>query len=316
MAPKRSIITIFGGTGFLGRHIVQALAQQDPAAQIRIATRSPARAALLKPCGGVGQIVPISCDVHDSQSVARAIAGSTHVVNLIGILFERGRKNTFDALHHLAAQRIAHAAAEAGVEKLVHISAIGASARAASHYAQSKAAGEEAVRRAFPDAVILRPSLVFGPEDDFFNRFARMARLSPFLPLVMGGRTKFQPVYVGDIARAVCTVTARDAGRKYAGQTYELGGPQAFSFRELLEMMLAATNRRRLFVPLPGFAAKAVGFFSAVCPRPPLTVDQVRSLAEDNVVSGQHPTFADLGISPAALGGILPTYLNQYRKSS
>lgn len=314
-AQRRRIITIFGGTGFLGRHIVQALAQNDATAQIRIATRSPARASLLKPCGGVGQVVPVSCDVHDSQSVARAVAGSTHVINLIGILYERGGKNNFDALHHLAAQRIARAAADAGVRQFLHVSAIGASPRAASRYAQSKAAGEDAVHRAFPSAIILRPSLVFGPEDDFFNRFARMARISPALPLVMGGRTKFQPVYVGDIARAIRTLAASDAPEKYAGKTYELGGPQVYSFRELLDITLAATNRHRIFMPLPAPLAMAVGFAAAICPRPPLTVDQVRSLKEDNVASGQHPGFADLGLEPTALGGILPLYLDKYRKT-
>lgn len=313
MSPQRPIITLFGGTGFLGRHIVQALARSG--AQIRIATRSPARANFLKPCGDVGQIVPFSCNVHDTASVARALAGSTHAVNLIGILFEGGGKNTFDNLHHLAAQRIAQAAAEAGLRQMIHVSAIGAAAQAASNYARSKAAGEAAVRRAFPAAVVLRPSLVFGPEDDFFNRFARMARLSPFLPLVRGGKTRFQPVYVGDIAQAVRAVIAADAA-KYAGKIFELGGPQVLSFRELLEMMMAVTGRKRCLLPLPGPVAKAAAVMGAVCPRPPITLDQIRSLSEDNVVSGQYPGLADLGVKAAALGGILPSYLAQYRKTN
>lgn len=312
MTAARKIITIFGGTGFIGRYTVQQLARTG--AQIRIATRSPASAYFLKPCGDVGQIVPIACDIHDTASVARAVAGSTHVINLIGILFESGRKNRFDAIHHLAAQRIAHAAAEAGAQQFIHISAIGASKQATAHYAQSKADGEEAVLRAYPSAVILRPSLVFGAEDNFFNRFAAMARLSPVLPLVMGGKTRFQPVYVGDIADAIAKIVTCPAASKYAGQIFELAGPQTATFRALLELMLHMTGRKRLFVPLPAPVAKIIGALGSLCPTPPLTVDQVRSLAADNVASGHHPGLADLGITPTAMGGILPTYLRQYRK--
>jgi uncharacterized protein YbjT (DUF2867 family) len=314
MAAQRNIITLFGGTGFLGRHIVQALAKTG--AQIRIATRSPASAYFLKPCGDVGQITPVSCNLHDAASVARALAGSTHVINLVGILFESGRISTFDNLHHLAAQRIAQAAGEAGVRQLIHVSAIGASAQAASNYARSKAAGEAAVRRAFVDAIILRPSLVFGPEDDFFNRFARMARLSPLLPLVMGGKTRFQPVYVGDIAQAILKLVSCTEVQKHAGKTFELAGPQIMTFRALLELMLQITGRERSFMPLPAPIAKAIGVFGALCPTPPLTVDQVRSLAEDNVASGGLPGLADLGVAPTAMGGILPLYLAQYRKTA
>lgn len=314
MAMHPPVITLFGGTGFLGRHIVQALARSG--AQIRIATRSPASAYFLKPCGDVGQVVPVSCNVHDDASVARALAGSTHVINLIGILFERGGKNTFDHLHHLAAQRIAHAAAEAGVRQMIHVSAIGASAQSTSHYARSKAEGEAAVRRAFTDAVILRPSLVFGPEDDFFNRFARMARISPALPLVMGGKTRFQPVYVGDIAQAVLKLVTCREMEKYAGKTYELAGPQVMTFRALLETMLAVTGRQRCFISLPAPLAKVVGAVGSLCPTPPLTVDQVRSLATDNVASHGLPGLAELGVAPTAMGGILPLYLGQYRKKA
>lgn len=312
MTAPRKTITIFGGTGFIGRHTVQQLARTG--AQIRIATRSPASAYFLRPCGDVGQIVPVACDIHDAASVARAVAGSTHVINLIGILFESGRKNKFDTIHHLAAQRIAHAAAEAGVQQFIHISAIGASKKAAAHYAQSKADGEDAVLRACPQAVILRPSLVFGAEDNFFNRFAAMARLSPALPLVMGGKTRFQPVYVGDIAEAITKIVTCTASSKYAGQIFELAGPQIATFRELLELTLHLTGRKRLFIPLPAPAAKVIGAFGGLLPTPPLTVDQVRSLGADNVASGHHPGLADLGITPTAMGGILPTYLRQYRK--
>ncbi len=312
MPAPRKIITIFGGTGFIGRHTIQMLARTG--AQIRIATRSPASAYFLKPCGDVGQIVPLSCDIHDTASVGRAVAGSTHVINLVGILFEGGGKRKFDAIHHLAAQRIAHAAAEAGVQQVIHVSAIGASKKAEAHYAQSKADGEDAVLRAYPAAVILRPSLVFGAEDNFFNRFAAMARTTPVLPLVMGGKTRFQPVYVGDVAAAICKIVTCPDSHKYAGQIFELAGPQIASFRELLETTLAVTGRKRLFMPLPAPIAKIIGALGGLLPTPPLTVDQVRSLATDNVASGHHPGLADLGITPTAMGGVLPTYLRQYRK--
>lgn len=312
MSTSRKIITIFGGTGFIGRHTVQMLARTG--AQIRIATRSPASAYFLKPCGDVGQIVPISCDIHDTQSVERAVAGSTHVINLVGILFERGGKTKFDTIHHLAAQRIAHAAAEAGVRQFIHISAIGASKKAEAHYAQSKADGEDAVLRAYPSAVILRPSLVFGAEDNFFNRFAAMARVTPVLPLVMGGKTRFQPVYVGDIAAAIFKIVTCPDSHKYAGKIFELAGPQTATFRELLETTMTVTGRKRLFMPLPAPIAKIIGALGSILPTPPLTVDQVRSLAADNVASGHHAGLSDLGITPTAMGGILPTYLRQYRK--
>ena len=313
MSASRKIITIFGGTGFIGRYTVQMLARTG--AQIRIATRSPASAYFLKPSGDVGQIVPVSCDIHDAASVARAVAGSTHVINLVGILFEgSGSKNKFDAIHHLAAQRIAHVAAESGVRQFIHISAIGASKKAEAYYAQSKADGEDAVLRAYPAAVILRPSLVFGAEDNFFNRFAAMARTTPALPLVMGGQTRFQPVYVGDVAAAICKLVTCDNARKYNGEVFELAGPQIATFRDLLQTTLDITGRKRLFIPLPAPIAKIIGAIGGLLPTPPLTVDQVRSLRTDNVASGHHPGLADLGISPTAMAGILPQYLKQYRK--
>lgn len=307
---SRKTIALFGGTGFIGRHTVPLLAKTG--AQILIATRSPASAYFLKPCGDVGQIVPISCDVQDSASVMRVMARATHAVNLVGILHEQGRKNTFDRLHHLAAQRIAHAAAETGTRGLIHISALGASKGAAAHYARSKAAGEDAVLRAYPQAVILRPSLVFGPEDRFFNRFAAMARTSPVIPLVMGGRTRFQPVYVGDVAAAILNLVTAATPQKNAGRIFELVGPDTASFRTLIEKIFLLTGRTRFLLPLPAAAAKCIGAVAGLLPSPPLTLDQVRSLAADNVASGHHPGLEALGVQPTAMDSVLPAYLRQY----
>lgn len=314
MAPQRPIVTIFGGTGFLGRYIISALASHG--AQIRIATRSPARAFFLKPCGDVGQITAFSCDIHDAHSVTRAVSGSSHVINLVGTLNGGRGKNSFDHLHHLAAQRIAHAAAETGVKNLIHVSALGAGRHAASHYARSKAEGEEAVHRAFPAATILRPGLVFGAEDQFFNRFARIARGSLLMPLPLGGRTRFQPVYVGDIAQAVARVVYAAKTASLAGKTFELGGPDVMTLRDMLDLVMKTTGHRRRFLPLPAPLAKTAAALTAICPNPPLTFDQIRALGADNLCGGQHGGLADLGISPTAMGGILPLYLAQYRRAS
>lgn len=317
MAAKRPIVTVFGGTGFLGRYIISTLAAQG--AQIRIATRSPARAFFLKPCGDVGQITAISCDIHDAHSVARAAAGSSHVINLVGTLNGGRGKNSFDSLHHLAAQRIAHAAAEAGVKNLIHISALGAGRHAASAYARSKAEGEEAVRRAFPSAIILRPGLVFGPEDQFFNRFARIARGSLLMPLPLGGRTRFQPVYVGDIAQGLAHLVFSATPAVPADKIFELAGPQVMTLRDMLELVMQTTGHHRAFMPLPAPLAKTVAALMALCPAGKnrgLTFDQIRALGEDNVYSGQHGGLAELGISPVAMGGILPVYLAQYRRTA
>ena len=237
--------TVFGGSGFVGRHVVRELAKSG--ADVRVAVRRADRALFLKTMGDVGQITPVTANVRDDASVAAAVEGAQAVVNLVGILFERARQ-TFDAVHHQAAGRIARAAASAGAEQLVHVSAIGADEQSRSAYARSKAAGEAAVRLAFPSAAIVRPSIVFGADDDFFNRFAALARLSPMLPLIGGGKTRFQPVYVGDVAAAIAELLSTGQG---GGTAYELGGPEIFTFRELLEMVLEATGRRRLLVPVP-----------------------------------------------------------------
>ena len=301
------VVTVFGGSGFVGRHLVGRLAKQGWI--VRVAVRRPSRADFLKPLGEVGQITPLRAPVQDPIAVEAAVEGADAAINLVGILYERG-KQTFAGVHVRGAQTVAEAAAAAGVERLVQVSAIGADPHAAAVYARSKAAGEAAVKTAFPSATIVRPSIVFGPEDDFFNRFAAMARLSPVLPLIGGGSTRFEPVYVGDVAEAIAKCLVDPA---CAGKTYELGGPRVYTFKELLQLLLREIRRRRLLVPWPFALAAAQARFLELLPVPPLTRDQVRMLRRDNVVSEGALTLADLGIAPTAAEVILPTYLDRYR---
>lgn len=269
-----------------------------------------------KPMGDVGQIVPIAANIRNAESVATAVAGADAVVNLVGVLYKRGPQ-TFDSLHIDGAHTVAAAAKAAGVKRLIHLSAIGADVDSESDYARSKALGEEAVKGAFDGATILRPSIVFGPEDDFFNRFAALARLSPVLP-VIGPNTRFQPVYVADVAKAVTACLADDAT---VGGCYELGGPAVHTFHELMEMMLAEIGRDRFLVPAPFWAASAKAFFLEhlrvpfFLPKPMLTRDQVRLLKHDNVVSEDARGFDALGIVPTSLNAVLPTYLHRYRRT-
>lgn len=301
-------VTIFGGSGFLGRHLVRRLAQHGWI--LRIAVRRPENAGFLKPMGDVGQIVPIAANLRDADSVAAAVEGADAVVNLVGILFERGRQ-TFAAVHESGAENVAAAAREAGVARLLHVSALGANANSSSAYAQTKARGEAAVREAFPEATVLRPSIVIGPEDDFFNRFAGLARLSPALPLIGGGTTRFQPVYVGDLAAAMSAALTDRASR---GRTYEIGGPTVYSFRQLMQMLLATIHRPRLLVPLPFPAARFMAFFLERFPVPQLTRDQVALLATDNVVDEGAATLADLGIAPTPIETVITSYLSRFRR--
>jgi NADH dehydrogenase len=301
------LVTVFGGSGFIGRHLVQRLAQRGWL--VRVAVRHPRQAQFLKPLGDVGQITPVPAALQDEASLRAAVAGADAVVNLVGLLYEKGRQS-FDKVHVEGARMAAEAARAAGARDFVQISAIGAAADAEADYARSKAAGEAAVRKVFPDAVVMRPSIVFGPEDGFFNRFAVMARLSPALPLIGGGHTRFQPVYVGDVAAAIATALDTLACR---GQTYELGGPQVYSFKELMELLLAAIGRRRLLLPLPFALAELQGAVLELLPVPPLTRDQVRLLRHDNVVTAGAPGLAELGITPTSVEVIIPTYLKRYR---
>lgn len=304
---ENSLITVFGGTGFVGRHIVRRLAKRGW--RIRIATRRPNEALQLKTNGRPGQVELVQANIRDDASVAAALDGADAVVNAVGILFETG-KQKFAAVQAQGAARVARLAAEAGIENFVHISAIGADENSTSLYAQSKAAGEMALRDAIPQAHILRPSIVVGPEDDFFNRFAAMAMLAPALPLIGGGVTRYQPVSVFDVAAAVeACFTDAPSG------LYELGGPDILSFKQLMEMLLAEICRDRLLVPMPFAAAQIIATFAQFMPKPLLTPDQLILLRQDNVVDAAANGFADLGLSPEPIAGILPDYLARYRPS-
>ncbi len=300
-----NLVTVFGGSGFLGRHTVRALARAGW--RIKVATRHPARGFFLRPLGTVGQIDFVKCDVSDAESVAHAVMGSSAVINLTGILFQKGQ--TFADVQAEGADNIAQAATRAGVRALVHVSAIGADLESDSTYAATKAQGEQAVREAFPDAVILRPSIIFGPEDGFFNKFAGMARFSPVLPLVGGGHTRFQPVFVGDVAQAIVTALG-DAAK---GRTYELGGPGIYSFKELLQLILREIGRERALVPLPFGLASFKAAFLQLLPNPILTMDQVKLLKKDNVVAPTAAGLADLGITPTSVEAVIPSYLWRFR---
>ncbi len=303
------LVTVFGGSGFIGRYLVRELAQRRDL--VRVAVRRPDNALFLKPMGDVGQITPVLGNVRDDASVAAAVDGADAVVNLVGILYPWA-KQTFAAVHHEGALRIAAAARRAGVKRLVQMSALGADPRAPSEYARTKALGEEAVRANFPGATIVRPSVVFGPEDDFFNRFAAMAMLSPLLPIV--GRPpngpRFQPVYVGDVAAAIARALDDPAT---AGRTYELGGPMVYTFADILALVLKWTGRRRLVAWLPTGLVNLQAAVLEKLPVPPLTRDQVKLLQVDNVVSGTTPTLTDLGIQPTPADAVVPGYLARFR---
>lgn len=305
MSLQNKIVTVFGGTGFIGRHIVRDLAQKG--ALIKIATRVPERTYFLKTSGAVGQIAPLTCNYADEASVKAAVQGSDFVINCIGILQEK-KKGQFDRLQAALPGTIARACAECGVERFVHISALGIEG-ANSRYSASKREGEAAVLAAFPKASILRPSVVFGPDDNFFNRFAAMAEILPALPLIGGGHTRFQPVYVGDVAQAAlaCLTLAAE------GRIYELGGPEVLSFQEIYEMLFRATGRRRTLVSLPWSLAKMQASFMAFLPNPPLTCDQVEQLKTDSIVSENSLGLKDLAITPTAPELVLPRYLARFK---
>ena len=305
---KRHQIAVLGGSGFIGRYVVKRLAGRGEV--LTVGGRHAADAGFLKLKGDVGQVGLVNIGIDDEAMLPAFVDGKDALVNCVGILFERGAQK-FDVVHHSAPAKLARLAREAGVERLVHISAIGAEPRSGSAYGRSKAAGEQAVKDAFPTATILRPSIVFGPEDDFFNRFAAMAVMSPVLPLIGGGETRFQPVYVGDVADAVISALDDPAT---AGRTYELGGPKVYTFRALMELMLAEVKRHRRFVDLPFGLASLQARLLSLLPKPLLTPDQVEMLRRDNVVSSGALTLSMLGITPTAVEAILPTYLDRFRK--
>ena len=299
---------VLGGSGFIGRYIVKRLAARGEV--IAVGCRNAEAAKYLKPLGDVGQIVPLNVGIGDEALLPAFLAGNDSLVNCVGILRESGAQ-TFELVHHTGPARLARFAREAGVDRFIHVSAIGADPRSSSAYARTKAAGEQAVRDAFPTVTILRPSVVFGPEDQFFNRFAAMATVSPVLPLIGGGETRFQPVYVGDVADAVVACLEDSAT---AGRIYELGGPKIYSFREVLELVLSEIRRKRRFVDLPFAVAALQAKLMSILPSPPLTPDQVELLKGDNIVSSGALTLASLSITPTPAEVVLPTYLDRFRR--
>jgi uncharacterized protein YbjT (DUF2867 family) len=307
-----TLVTVYGGSGFLGRHVVRALARHDY--RIRVAVRRPELANHLQPLGKVGQIHAVQANIRDGASVEAAARDAHVLINLVGVLFERGRQR-FDAVHTVGAEQVALAANAHGA-RMVHVSAIGADENSPSCYARSKAAAEKLVLAAQPTAVIMRPSILFGPEDDFFNRFASLARLSPALPLIGGGKTRFQPVFVGDVSAAIAIAVD---GNARAGTIYELGGPEVRNFKQLMQYVLMTIERKRLLVPIPFFIAKLKAVFLQFLPTPLLTPDQVDLLRADSVVSEQakaeQRTLQGLGIEPEPLETIVPSYLWRFRKT-
>jgi len=306
------LVTVFGGSGFVGRHLVRALAKDGW--RVRVACRRPDLAGHLQPLGAVGQIHAVQANLRYRKSIAAALQGADAVVNLVGILNESGRQK-FSTVQAQGARFVAEETAKAGITNFVQLSAIGANAQSSSDYARTKAEGEAAVLAAVPSAVVLRPSIIFGPEDQFFNRFANLARFTPALPLIGGGETKFQPVYVGDVAEAA--LKALD-GKAKPGTVYELGGPETRSFKALLEYILTVTGRKRLLLPLPFALAKFKASILECLPGKLLTVDQVTLLETDNVVSAaakaEGRTLEGLGIEPTSFEAIVPTYLYAFRE--
>jgi NADH dehydrogenase len=311
-SPFDTLVTVYGGSGFLGRHVVRALAKRHY--RIRVAVRRPELAGHLQPLGRVGQIHAVQANLRNAASVEAAAHDAEVLVNLVGILFERGRQK-FDAVQVQGAEHVALAAKARGA-RVVHVSAIGADEHSTSAYGRSKAGGEHAVLGAMPEAAIMRPSIVFGPDDDFFNRFGALARMSPVLPLIGGGHTKFQPVFAGDVATAIADAVD---GTVRGGSIYELGGPEVKTFKELMQFVLATVERRRLLLPMPFFMAKLQAMFLQFMPKPMLTPDQVELLRTDNVVSeaarAEGRTLEGLGIKPETIQSIVPTYLWRFRKA-
>ena len=312
LTSPAKLVTVFGGSGFVGRHIVQALARRGY--RVRAAVRRPDLAGHLQPLGSVGQITSVQANLRYRWSVERALQGADAVINAVGILYEAGRQS-FDAVQTFGPRAIGEAAREAGISNVVHISAIGADSSSEIDYLRSKGLGESGVLEAVPDATIMRPSVIFGPEDNFFNKFAGIAQISPVLPLIGGGGTKFQPVYVGNVAEAVAVAIE---GNAKPGAIYELGGPDVATFRQCLELVLEETGRKRALVPIPFGTAKIMGRIMGFLPKPLLTADQVQMLRSDTIVSdaakADGRTLAGLGVKATAMDVILPAYLVRFRE--
>ncbi|CAK0779431.1 NADH dehydrogenase (ubiquinone) 1 alpha subcomplex subunit 9 [Azospirillaceae bacterium] len=307
MSNRKETVTVFGGSGFIGRHLVRRLAKTG--VQIRIASRRPSQAAFLKTCGNVGQIVPIAVDITCEDSVAAAVRGSDVVINLSGILVE-SRKWSFETVHADAPARIARHATKIGARRFIHMSSLGANSASSSTYARSKAAGDVNVLAAYPGVTIMRPGLVYGPEDTFFNQYAKVAQIAPALPLFGGGKTRFQPIYVGDVAEAVMAALA-DPNTQ--GRTYELGGPRVYTFKELIVLLMKEIHASRPLISLPWIVGAIIGGVMEKLPNAFLSRDLVELLKSDVVVNDSALTMKDLGVEAAALETILPTYVDRFR---
>ncbi len=309
------LVTVYGGSGFVGRYIVRRMAAAG--ARVRVAVRDTEKAYFLKTCGDLGQVSLIPTSIASDAEVARAAEGADWVISTVGVLFERG-KRTFEAIHVAGAERVAKAAAATGATRLVHLSALGADPESQSAYARSKADGEKAVMAAFPNATLLRPSVIFGPEDDFFNRFADLGRITRTMPYFTdvnphaegGGGTKFQPVYVTDVAKAAERVLADES---HSGRIYELGGPTVYDMRTLFEMINHHTDRQAMILGLPFLLGRMMAFWFQFWPKPLLTPDQLKLLATDNVLTGSAPGLADLDLDATTVESIVPTYLRRFR---
>lgn len=307
----KGLVTVFGGSGFLGRHVVRALLKRGW--RVRAAVRRPDLAGHLQPLGMVGWVQPIQANLRYRWSVDRAVEGADAVVNLVAVMNNSGRQ-TVDVVNVFGARAVAEAARAAGLDRIVHVSAIGADPESDSAYGRSKAEAEAAVYETLPQSVVMRPSIIFGPEDHFFNRFAGMARMSPFLPLIGGGKTRFQPVFAGDVAQAIVDSIE---GKARPATTYELGGPEIHTFRECMEIMLETIGRRRVLLPMPWGVASVLGTVLQYLPGKMLTPDQVRLLRVDNVVSAaaieEKRTIKAFGIEPTTIEAVLPSYLSRFR---
>lgn len=300
-------VTVFGGSGFVGRYVVEELLKAGW--RVQVAVRHPLEAKFLRPLGNLGQILTVDASIADYERVLHVIKGSDAVINLVGILYERGPQ-TFQNIHVQGADNVALACKNLSIKRLVHMSALGASTDSASIYARSKGEGEQHVKKHFSNATIIRPSVIFGPEDGFFNRFASMARFSPFLPLVGGGKTKFQPVYVCDVAEFIVKCLENPTTKSKA---YELGGPEVFSMKDILVYTLKTIEKKRLLLPLPFSMARIIGFFAQYLPNPPITPDQVTLLKSDNILPQRCKGLNELSVHPTPLEIVVPRYLARYR---
>jgi uncharacterized protein YbjT (DUF2867 family) len=311
--PRDNLVTVIGGSGFIGRNIVRALARRGY--RVRVASRRPDLAGHVQPAGTPGQVMPVQANVRYPHSIAAVCEGASAVIYLPALLSEGGAQ-TFDAVHVFGAEAAAKAARAAKVKVHIHMSALGADPQSTSEYARTKAEGEARVKAAFPGAIILRPSVVFGPEDQFFNRFAAMARFSPFLPLIGGGHTKFAPVFVGDVAEAAARLIDQGFG---SGRIYELGGPEIMTMKQVMTYVLEVTARKRVLLPIPWGMARVLGMLAGLLPKPQLTTDQVELLKSDNLVSEaaqrEGRTLESLGVEPRSVEAIEPSYLYRYRKA-